>query len=187
MYAQRAAVQGTAFKVDLKALEEFSQGFGYQETPDQLAAINNTINDLAKPTPMDRLVCGDVGFGKTEVALRAAFVVANAGYQVAVLVPTTILAEQHYQNFKERFAGTAINVELLSRFKTTKEQNTVLKELEKGTVDIVIGPHKLLSKELKFKQLGLIIVDEEHRFGVKQKEKLKALRAQVDLLTLTAT
>lgn len=187
LYAQRAAVQGTAFKVDLKSLEEFSQGFGYQETPDQLAAINNTINDLAKPTPMDRLVCGDVGFGKTEVALRAAFVVANAGYQVAVLVPTTILAEQHYQNFKDRFAGTAINVELLSRFKTTKEQNAVLKELEKGTVDIVIGTHKLLSKELKFKQLGLIIVDEEHRFGVKQKEKLKALRAQVDLLTLTAT
>lgn len=187
LYAKRASVSGQAFKVDLKALEEFSQGFGYQETPDQLAAINNTINDLGKPTPMDRLVCGDVGFGKTEVALRAAFVVANAGAQVAILVPTTILAEQHYQNFKERFAGTPINVELLSRFKTTKEQNQTIAQIEQGSVDIIIGTHKLLSKDIKFKNLGLIIVDEEHRFGVKQKEKLKQIRAQVDLLTLTAT
>lgn len=187
LYARRAAVKGSAFKVDLKALDEFASGFGYQETPDQMAAINNTINDLAKETPMDRLVCGDVGFGKTEVALRAAFVVANAGAQVALLVPTTILAEQHYQNFKERFAGTPINVELLSRFKTAKEQNETIKQVQAGTIDIIIGTHKLLSKDIKFKNLGLIIVDEEHRFGVKQKEKLKSLRAQVDLLTLTAT
>ena len=168
-------------------MDEFASGFGYQETPDQMAAINNTINDLSKEQPMDRLVCGDVGFGKTEVALRAAFVVASAGSQVAVLVPTTILAEQHYQNFKDRFAGTAINVELLSRFKTVKQQNEVIKEIEKGSVDIIIGTHKLLSKDIKFKKLGLIIVDEEHRFGVKQKERLKEIRAQVDLLTLTAT
>ena len=168
-------------------MDEFASGFGYQETPDQMAAINNTINDLSKEQPMDRLVCGDVGFGKTEVALRAAFVVSSAGSQVAVLVPTTILAEQHYQNFKDRFAGTAINVELLSRFKTVKQQNEVIKEIEKGSVDIIIGTHKLLSKDIKFKKLGLIIVDEEHRFGVKQKERLKEIRAQVDLLTLTAT
>lgn len=168
-------------------MDEFASGFGYQETPDQMAAINNTIYDLSKEQPMDRLVCGDVGFGKTEVALRAAFVVASAGSQVAVLVPTTILAEQHYQNFKDRFAGTAINVELLSRFKTVKQQNEVIKEIEKGSVDIIIGTHKLLSKDIKFKKLGLIIVDEEHRFGVKQKERLKEIRAQVDLLTLTAT
>lgn len=187
LYARREAVAGTSFKVDEKALDEFASGFGYQETPDQMAAISNTIKDLAKEQPMDRLVCGDVGFGKTEVALRAAFVVASAGSQVAVLVPTTILAEQHYQNFKDRFAGTAINVELLSRFKTVKQQNEVIKEIEKGTVDIIIGTHKLLSKDIKFKKLGLIIVDEEHRFGVKQKERLKEIRAQVDLLTLTAT
>lgn len=187
LYARREAVAGTAFKVDEKALDEFASGFGYQETPDQMAAINNTIYDLSKEQPMDRLVCGDVGFGKTEVALRAAFVVASAGSQVAVLVPTTILAEQHYQNFKDRFAGTAINVELLSRFKTVKQQNEVIKEIEKGNVDIIIGTHKLLSKDIKFKKLGLIIVDEEHRFGVKQKERLKEIRAQVDLLTLTAT
>lgn len=187
LYARREAVKGTAFKVDFRALDEFASGFGYQETPDQLNAINSTINDLALEKPMDRLVCGDVGFGKTEVALRAAFVVANSGSQVAVLVPTTILAEQHYQNFKERFAGTAINVELVSRFKTVKQQNEVIKQLEQGSVDIIIGTHKLLSKEIRFKKLGLIIVDEEHRFGVKQKEKLKEIRAQVDLLTLTAT
>ncbi|MGN0894222.1 MAG: transcription-repair coupling factor, partial [Succinivibrio sp.] len=187
LYARRAAVEGTSYIADEKALDEFSSGFGYQETPDQMMAINNTIADLAKSHPMDRLVCGDVGFGKTEVALRAAFVVASSGSQVAILVPTTILAEQHYQNFKERFAGTAINVELLSRFKTAKQQSEVIEELEKGNVDIIIGTHKLLSKDIRFKKLGLIIIDEEHRFGVKQKEKLKQIKAQVDLLTLTAT
>ena len=187
LYARREAVKGSSFKVDEKALDEFASGFGYQETPDQLNAITNTIADLQKPRPMDRLVCGDVGFGKTEVALRAAFVVANSGSQVALLVPTTILAEQHYQNFKDRFAGTAINIELLSRFKTAKQQNETIDKIEQGTIDIIIGTHKLLSKDIRFKKLGLIIVDEEHRFGVKQKERLKEIRASVDLLTLTAT
>lgn len=187
LYARRESRPGHSFNIDQRALEEFASGFGYEETPDQLAAINATLNDMQQGKPMDRLVCGDVGFGKTEVALRAAFVAANSGMQVAVLVPTTILAEQHYQNFKERFAGTAIVVEELSRFKSTKEQNEILKKLASGGVDIVIGTHKLLSKTVKFKNLGLVIVDEEHRFGVKQKEKLKELRAEVDLLTLTAT
>lgn len=187
LYARRESGQGKAFTVDIKALDEFATGFGYEETPDQLSAINATLGDLAKAQPMDRLVCGDVGFGKTEVALRAAFVVASSGAQVAILVPTTILAEQHYQSFKDRFAGTPIIVEEISRFKTTKEQNEVLKKLKDGSVDIVIGTHKLLSKSVKFKNLGLVIIDEEHRFGVKQKEKLKELRASVDLLTLTAT
>lgn len=187
LYAQRASHAGRSFKVDLKALDEFAAGFGYQETPDQLLAINNTLNDLAQTEPMDRLICGDVGFGKTEVALRAAFVVASSGAQVAVLVPTTVLAEQHYQNFHERFAGTAINVDVISRFKSVKAQNEVLKAVSEGKIDIIIGTHKLLSKSVKFKDLGLIIVDEEHRFGVKQKERLKEIRANVDILTLTAT
>lgn len=187
LYAKREAHKGTSFEISTKALEEFASGFSYQETQDQALAIENTLNDLKKPTPMDRLVCGDVGFGKTEVALRAAFVVASNSKQVALLVPTTILAEQHYQNFKERFASTAITIELLSRFKSTKEQNEVIKKVETGAVDIIIGTHKLLSKDIKFKDLGLIIVDEEHRFGVKQKESLKKIRASVDILTLTAT
>ncbi len=187
LYARRAAARGRAFPLDEHAMEEFASGFGYEETPDQAQAIAATINDLAKERPMDRLVCGDVGFGKTEVALRAAFQVASSGAQVAVLVPTTILAEQHYQNFKDRFAGTPIIVEELSRFKTATEQKESIKKLELGQIDIIIGTHKLLSKSIKFKDLGLIIIDEEHRFGVKQKEKLKELRAQVDLLTLTAT
>ncbi len=187
LYARRAASKGRAFKRDERAMDEFAAGFGYEETPDQMAAIEATLNDLAKERPMDRLVCGDVGFGKTEVALRAAFQVASDGAQVAVLVPTTILAEQHYQNFKERFAGTPIIIEELSRFKTASEQRQNLKKLEEGQIDIIIGTHKLLGKGIKFKNLGLVIIDEEHRFGVKQKEKLKELRAQVDLLTLTAT
>ena len=163
------------------------QALAIRKLEDQILAINATLNDLSKKQPMDRLICGDVGFGKTEVALRAAFVVASSGAQVAVLVPTTILAEQHYQNFKERFAGTAINVEVISRFKSVKEQNEALKAVAKGQIDIIIGTHKLLSKTVKFKDLGLIIVDEEHRFGVKQKERLKEIRADVDILTLTAT
>lgn len=187
LYARRAAVEGRAFPLDEHAMDEFATGFGYEETPDQLAAINATLHDLAKKKPMDRLICGDVGFGKTEVALRAAFQVASSGAQVAVLVPTTILAEQHYQNFRERFAGTPIIVEELSRFKTVKEQNESIKKLADGTIDIIIGTHKLLGRGIRFKNLGLVIIDEEHRFGVKQKEKLKELRAQVDLLTLTAT
>lgn len=187
LYARRAAREGRSFKVPQRALDEFATGFGYEETPDQMSAINATIADLAKTTPMDRLICGDVGFGKTEVALRAAFVVASSGSQVAVLVPTTILAEQHYQTFKDRFAGTPIIIEEISRFKTAREQNESLKKLADGKIDIIIGTHRLLSRSVKFKDLGLVIIDEEHRFGVRQKEKLKAMRAEVDLLTLTAT
>lgn len=187
LYAKRESKTGIAFKIDEHALLEFASGFGYEETPDQKSAIDATLQDMTKNTPMDRLVCGDVGFGKTEVALRAAFVAAHNGYQVAILVPTTILAEQHYQNFKERFASTAIIVDIISRFKSTKEQNEAIKALENGNIDIIIGTHKLLSKQIKFKKLGLVIVDEEHRFGVRQKERLKELRAEVDILTLTAT
>lgn len=185
--AKRASREGIKFAIDNNALESFCAGFKYETTLDQQNAIEATLNDLSSGKPMDRLICGDVGFGKTEVALRAAFVASNDGYQVAVLVPTTVLAEQHYQNFKDRFSNTAIKVEVLSRFKTLKEQNAVLKELEQGKIDIIIGTHKLLSKSVKFKNLGLVIVDEEHRFGVRQKERLKELRAEVDLLTLTAT
>lgn len=187
LYARRESREGTLFHINEAELEAFASGFGYEETPDQAAAIAATLNDMQQGKPMDRLICGDVGFGKTEVALRAAFVAADNGRQVAVLVPTTILAEQHYQNFKERFAGTPITVEMLSRFKSVKEQNAAIKELERGTIDIIIGTHKLLSKNIKFKNLGLVIIDEEHRFGVKQKERLKELCAEVDLLTLTAT
>ncbi len=187
LYARRAARDGRSFQMPQRSLDEFATGFGYEETPDQLAAINATVADLASPRPMDRLICGDVGFGKTEVALRAAFVVASCGAQVAVLVPTTILAEQHYQTFKDRFAGTPIIIEELSRFKTAKEQGESLKKLADGKIDIIIGTHRLLSRTVKFKDLGLVIIDEEHRFGVRQKEKLKQLRAEVDLLTLTAT
>ena len=187
IYAQRELKAGFAFKVDEHALEEFTSSFPYEETEDQLKAIEQTLEDMKKPIAMDRLICGDVGFGKTEVALRAAFVAAYNGKQVALLAPTTILAEQHYQNFKERFATTAINVDLISRFKSTKEQNEALKRLSEGQIDIIIGTHSLLSKKVQFHDLGLLIIDEEHRFGVRQKEKLKSLRSEVDLLTLTAT
>ncbi len=187
LYARRQSGKAEAFKVDLKALDEFAAGFGYEETPDQMKAITATLNDLSRDKPMDRLICGDVGFGKTEVALRAAFVVAGNGRQVAILVPTTILAEQHYENFKNRFAGTPVIVEQVSRFKSKGEQDRILKELADGKIDIIIGTHKLLTKGVRFKNLGLVIVDEEHRFGVRQKEKLKELCASVDLLTLTAT
>ncbi len=187
LYAQREASEGHSFKIDEKDYEIFASGFGYEETPDQASAIAATLNDLASNRPMNRLICGDVGFGKTEVAMRAAYVVAHCGYQVAILVPTTILAQQHYESFKDRFAGTPVIVEQLSRFKSAKEQNEAIKAMAEGRIDIVIGTHKLLSKAVKFKKLGLVIVDEEHRFGVKQKEKLKALCVNVDLLTLTAT
>lgn len=187
IYAQRELKRGFAFKVDEHALDEFVSSFPYEETEDQLKAIDQTLADMQKPVAMDRLICGDVGFGKTEVALRAAFVAAMNGKQVALLAPTTILAEQHYQNFKERFAATAINVDMISRFRSTKEQNDTIAKIEAGQIDIIIGTHRLLSGKLKFKDLGLLIIDEEHRFGVRQKEKLKSLRAEVDLLTLTAT
>ena len=187
LYAQRELRQGFSFKVDRHAYDEFVSNFPYEETEDQHKAIEQTLNDMRKPVAMDRLICGDVGFGKTEVALRAAFVAVMNGKQVAILSPTTILSEQHYQNFKERFGTTAVNVDIISRFKTTKQQNETIKRVEEGAVDIIIGTHSLLSSRVKFKNLGLLIIDEEHRFGVRQKEKLKALRAEVDLLTLTAT
>ncbi len=187
LYAQRATRKGHAFKLTYHDYEAFAAGFGFEETPDQAAAIEAVILDLQSGKPMDRLICGDVGFGKTEVALRAAFVAAMEGKQVAVLAPTTLLVEQHYQNFSSRFADWPVRIAELSRFKSAKETTQALKDLAEGKVDIVIGTHKLIQKDIKFSNLGLVIIDEEHRFGVQQKERLKALRAEVDVLTLTAT
>lgn len=187
LYARRQALTGFDFTIDRPLYAEFSSGFPYEETPDQQRAIDAVLEDMVATRPMDRLVCGDVGFGKTEVALRAAFVAVHGGKQVALLVPTTLLAQQHFSTFSDRFADWPVRIELLSRFRTGKQQDTVLKGLADGTVDIVIGTHKLLQRSIKFKQLGLVIVDEEQRFGVRQKERLKQLRAEVDLLTLTAT
>jgi transcription-repair coupling factor (superfamily II helicase) len=187
LYAQRALRKGHAFKFAYHDYEAFSAGFGFEETPDQAAAIEAVILDLQSGKPMDRLICGDVGFGKTEVALRAAFVAVMDGKQVAVLVPTTLLAEQHFQNFSTRFADWPVKIAELSRFRSAKEQTQALKEMEDGKLDIIIGTHKLIQKGVKFHNLGLVIIDEEHRFGVQQKERLKALRAEVDVLTLTAT
>lgn len=187
IHARRAARQGRQFNIDTAQYEAFCQGFPFEETVDQEAAINAVINDMTGPTPMDRLTCGDVGFGKTEVALRAAFVSVNDGLQVAVLVPTTLLAQQHFQTFTDRFADWPVRVELMSRFRSKKEQDVVVNGLADGTVDIIIGTHKLLQPDIAFKRLGLVVVDEEHRFGVRHKERLKSLRAEVDMLTLTAT
>ncbi|MHB0925907.1 MAG: transcription-repair coupling factor [Gallionellaceae bacterium] len=187
LYAQRATRKGHAFKLTPHDYEAFAAGFGFEETPDQAAAIEAVIADLQSGKPMDRLICGDVGFGKTEVALRAAFVAALDGKQVAVLVPTTLLAEQHFQNFSNRFADLPVKIAELSRFRSAKEQTQALKDMEDGKIDIIIGTHKLIQKGVKFHNLGLVIIDEEHRFGVQQKERLKALRAEVDVLTLTAT
>ncbi|MDP2143985.1 MAG: transcription-repair coupling factor [Gallionella sp.] len=187
LYAQRATRKGHQFKLTPHDYEAFAAGFGFEETPDQAAAIEAVVADLQSGKPMDRLVCGDVGFGKTEVALRAAFVAAMDGKQVAVLVPTTLLAEQHFQNFSNRFSDLPVKLAELSRFRSAKETTQALKDLADGKLDIVIGTHKLIQKDVKFKNLGLVIIDEEHRFGVQQKERLKALRAEVDVLTLTAT
>jgi transcription-repair coupling factor (superfamily II helicase) len=187
IYAQRATRKGHAFKFTYHDYEAFSEGFGFEETADQAAAIEAVLLDLQSGKPMDRLICGDVGFGKTEVALRAAFVAVMDGKQVAVLVPTTLLAEQHFQNFSNRFADWPVKIAELSRFRSTKEVTQSLKDLADGKLDIVIGTHKLIQKDVKFHNLGLVILDEEHRFGVQQKERLKALRAEVDVLTLTAT
>ena len=187
LYAQRAAREGYAFNLKPHDYEAFAEGFPFEETPDQAAAINATIEDLKNLKPMDRLVCGDVGFGKTEVALRAAFVAVADGKQVAVLVPTTLLAEQHFNTFSDRFAEWPVKIAELSRFRSAKETIDALKGLAEGRIDIAIGTHKLVSRDVKFKNLGLVIIDEEHRFGVRQKEQLKALRAEVDVLTLTAT
>ena len=187
LYARRAARQGHAFEFTAHDYDAFADGFGFEETPDQAAAILAVIEDMKSGRPMDRLVCGDVGFGKTEVALRAAFCAVAGGKQVAVLCPTTLLCEQHFQTFSDRFADWPVKIAELSRFKTAKETTLALKELAEGKVDIAIGTHKLLQKDVKFDRLGLVIIDEEHRFGVRQKEALKALRAEVDVLTLTAT
>ncbi|UVW26957.1 transcription-repair coupling factor [Massilia sp. H6] len=187
LYARRAARQGHAFEYSNLDYENFAASFGFDETPDQLEAIHNVIKDMTSGRPMDRLVCGDVGFGKTEVALRAAFIAVMGGKQVAILAPTTLLAEQHAQTFADRFADWPVRIAELSRFRTGKEITNAIKGMADGTLDIVIGTHKLLSPDVKFTRLGLVIIDEEHRFGVRQKEALKALRAEVDVLTLTAT
>ncbi|MGN6519041.1 MAG: transcription-repair coupling factor [Dokdonella sp.] len=187
IYAQREARQGTALVIDRELNEQFAAAFPFEETPDQSTAIEAVLADLAAAKPMDRVVCGDVGFGKTEVALRAAFAAATAGKQVAVLAPTTLLAQQHFQNFRDRFADWPIRVEVLSRFKSKKEIDAALEKLADGRIDVMIGTHKLVQPDVRFKDLGLVIIDEEQRFGVRQKEALKKLRAEVDLLTLTAT
>jgi transcription-repair coupling factor (superfamily II helicase) len=187
LYSRRAARQGEQLMANEAELRSFEAAFPFEETPDQSQAIEQVIADLAAGKPMDRVVCGDVGFGKTEVALRAAFVTVSAGKQVAVLVPTTLLAQQHYQTFADRFADWPVKVEALSRFRSARDVEQVLQSLESGQTDIVIGTHRLLQSGVKFGRLGLLVIDEEHRFGVKDKEKLKQLRAEVDVLTLTAT
>ena len=187
IYARRAARQGYAFKDPQVDYETFAAGFPFEETPDQQAAIDAVREDLLSAKPMDRLVCGDVGFGKTEVAMRAAFIAVHGGKQVGVLVPTTLLAQQHYNSFRDRFADWPVRVEVMSRFKSAKEVQNAITELAEGKIDILIGTHKLLQDDVKFSNLGLVIIDEEHRFGVRQKERLKALRSEVDILTLTAT
>ncbi|HEY4065430.1 MAG TPA: transcription-repair coupling factor [Burkholderiaceae bacterium] len=187
LYARRAAREGFAFRFSPHDYEAFAASFGFEETPDQQAAIHAVIQDMVSPQPMDRLVCGDVGFGKTEVALRAAFVAVTGGKQVAILAPTTLLAEQHFQNISDRFGKWPVRVAELSRFRSPKEVKVAMEGIADGTVDIVVGTHALISDKVKFKRLGLLVIDEEHRFGVRHKEAIKAMRAEVDVLTLTAT
>lgn len=187
IHAKREALKGYEFSLSRDEYQQFASDFPFEETPDQESAIQAVIDDMVSTRPMDRIVCGDVGFGKTEVSMRAAFVAANAGKQVVVLVPTTLLAQQHYQNFLDRFADWPMKITLLSRFTARKDLHIALQHIKAGKIDIVIGTHKLLSDAIEYRDLGLVIIDEEHRFGVRHKEKLKALRAQVDLLTLTAT
>ena len=187
LYARRAARQGHAFEFSMHDYQAFAEGFGFDETPDQAQAIQSVLDDMRSNRPMDRLICGDVGFGKTEVALRAAFAAVAGGKQVAILAPTTLLAEQHFHTFSDRFADFPVKIAELSRFRSGKEITASIKGLKDATVDIAIGTHKLVGKDVAFKNLGLVIIDEEHRFGVRQKEALKALRAEVDVLTLTAT
>lgn len=187
LYARRAARQGHSFKISKTQYETFVATFPFEETPDQQQAIEQVMQDMTADKPMDRLICGDVGFGKTEVAMRAAFVAIQENKQVALLVPTTLLAQQHYQNFKDRFAEWPVNIEVVSRFRSAKEQSNILTQVKEGKIDILIGTHRLIQKDVQFKNLGLLVIDEEHRFGVQQKEKLKALRTEVDILTLTAT
>ena len=187
IHAKRAIKKGHAFVIDDSDYQIFADAFPFEETPDQQSAIEAILEDMASPQPMDRVICGDVGFGKTEVSMRAAFIAAQSGKQVAVLVPTTLLAQQHYQNFRDRFADWPFRVEVMSRFVTPKQLKQIADDLAEGKVDIVIGTHTLLSKELKFKELGLVVIDEEHRFGVRQKEHFKKMRSELDFLTLTAT
>nr|WP_298248857.1 transcription-repair coupling factor [uncultured Halomonas sp.] len=187
IYARREAREGFACEPPDTEYSRFAAAFPFEETPDQRAAIEAVIEDMTAPRPMDRVVCGDVGFGKTEVAMRAAFLAVHSGRQVVVLVPTTLLARQHFDNFRDRFADTAVNIELISRFTAGKGQAESLKRIEEGQADIVIGTHKLLSKSMRLPRMGLLVIDEEHRFGVAQKERLKSLRAEVDILTMTAT
>ena len=187
VYARREAREGMQFESPEEDYRRFSSAFPFEETPDQAAAIEAVERDMCGPGVMDRLVCGDVGFGKTEVAMRAAFIATANARQVAILVPTTLLAQQHYNSFRDRFAGWPPTIEVLSRFKSAAETREVQKRLEAGDVDILIGTHKLLQSDIAFKDLGLLIIDEEHRFGVRQKDTIKALRAEVDILTLTAT
>jgi transcription-repair coupling factor (superfamily II helicase) len=187
LHARRAARQGQSYDFDIDAYHSFAQNFPFEETPGQQDAIDAMIEDMRNDKPMDRLICGDAGFGKTEVAMRAAFIAVQNNKQVAILVPTTLLAQQHYQNFIDRFADWPVRIELLSRFRSKKEQYVALAAMADGKADIVVGTHKLLQSDIVFKNLGLIIIDEEHRFGVRQKEKFKSLRAEIDVLTLTAT
>lgn len=187
IYAQREARPGYAFKTSDEAYQRFASTFPFEETPDQQTAIEAVLQDMHTNRPMDRLICGDVGFGKTEVAMRAAFVAAYDGKQVAILVPTTLLAQQHFENFRNRFSDWPMRIEVLSRFQNAKEQKAILADLKEGKVDIIIGTHKLIQKDVEYDSLGLIIIDEEHRFGVRQKEQLKKLRTEVDVLTMTAT
>jgi len=187
LYAIRQVGEGHSFTAPDHYFQEFETTFAFEETPDQVKAIEDVLDDMVSKRPMDRLICGDVGYGKTEVALRAAFKAVMDGKQVAMLVPTTVLAEQHHESFHERFEGFPVNVASLSRFKSAAQQKAVLNELKKGSIDIVIGTHRLLQQDVVFKDLGLLIIDEEHRFGVRHKERLKKLRTSVDVLTLTAT
>ena len=187
LYSARQRMQGYAFSKDTPWQKELEDAFPYQETADQLTTIDEVKSDMEKPVPMDRLICGDVGFGKTEIAVRAAFKAVQDSKQVAVLVPTTLLVQQHFETFTERFEGFPVEVRAMSRFQTTKEINDTIEGLEDGSVDVVIGTHKLLGPKVKFKDLGLVIIDEEQRFGVEHKETLKALRTNVDVLSLSAT
>ncbi|NDS86346.1 transcription-repair coupling factor [Francisella tularensis subsp. holarctica] len=187
IYAKREMRQGFSNSLNEEEYLRFCADFPYEETPDQLSAINDVFKDMISAKPMDRLICGDVGFGKTEITMRAAFLATQNQKQVAILVPTTILAQQHYNSFKDRFTNTAINIEVITRSKTSKAQQQLFEDLKKGTVDIIIGTHKLISSKIDFKNLGLLIIDEEHRFGVAQKEKLKSLKAEIDILTMSAT
>ncbi len=187
LYAIRATLKGYKYSDDTVWQKQFEEEFPYEETPDQVLAIEDIKRDMESPKPMDRLLCGDVGYGKTEVAIRAAFKAVMDGKQVAFLVPTTILAQQHYNNFKQRFSDFPVTVDVISRFRTLSQQKATIKSIKEGNVDILIGTHRILQKDIKFKDLGLLIIDEEQRFGVKHKEKMKNLKKNVDVLTLSAT